>query len=224
MKVAVSLSTPEHHLHPQIRVCAQLLSHVQLFATPWTVAHHGDSPGKNTGMDCHAVLQGIFPTQGSNPGLPHFRQILYHLSHQGNPILRYCTRLLTENICIPVHVFCLLYKQKYTTAHTYVCTLCWVCSLIPLSFVQTVSLALLNDALQKEQQTVINSVASLAWSRITDHLDLKSSSRKKDVEIMYAIFKTCKQKLTNKTLFQKSRRWSGGTLGTVFLGAKEVRV
>jgi len=45
----------------------------------------GDSPGKNTGVDCHTVLQGIFPTQGSNPGLPHCRQILYHLSHQGSP-------------------------------------------------------------------------------------------------------------------------------------------
>ena len=44
---------------------------------------HGDSPGKNTGVGCHALLQGIFPTQGSNPGLPHCRQIFYHLSHQG---------------------------------------------------------------------------------------------------------------------------------------------
>ena len=39
---------------------------------------HGDSPGKNTGVGCHALLQGIFPTQGSNPGLPHCRLILYH--------------------------------------------------------------------------------------------------------------------------------------------------
>ena len=46
---------------------------------------HGDSPDKNTGVGCHALLQGIFPTKGSNPGLPHCRQILYHLSHQGNP-------------------------------------------------------------------------------------------------------------------------------------------
>ena len=43
---------------------------------------HGDSPGKNTGVACHALLQGIIPTQGSNPDLPHYRQILYHLSHQ----------------------------------------------------------------------------------------------------------------------------------------------
>jgi len=63
------------------------LSHVQLFATPWTVAtmllHPWDFPGKRTGVDC--LLQGIFLTQGSNPGLPHFRQMLYRLSHQGTP-------------------------------------------------------------------------------------------------------------------------------------------
>ena len=46
---------------------------------------HRDSPDKNTGVGCHALLQGIFPTQGSNPGLLHCRQILYHLSHQGSP-------------------------------------------------------------------------------------------------------------------------------------------
>ena len=39
---------------------------------------HWNSPGKCTGMGCHALLQGIFPTQGSNPGLLHCRQILYH--------------------------------------------------------------------------------------------------------------------------------------------------
>ena len=46
---------------------------------------HGDSPGKNTGVGCHALLWGIFPTQVSNPGLPHYIWILYHLSHQGSP-------------------------------------------------------------------------------------------------------------------------------------------
>ena len=44
---------------------------------------HGDPPGKNTGVGCHALLQGIFPTQGSSPGLPHCRWILYSLNHQG---------------------------------------------------------------------------------------------------------------------------------------------
>ena len=41
---------------------------------------HGGSPGKKTGVGCHALLQGIFPTQGSNACLPHCRSILYCLS------------------------------------------------------------------------------------------------------------------------------------------------
>ena len=44
-----------------------------------------DSPGKNTGVGCHFLLQGIFLTQESNLGLLHCRQTLYHLSHQGSP-------------------------------------------------------------------------------------------------------------------------------------------
>ena len=69
--------------------CAQSLCRVQLCgpmycSLPGTSVHR-DSPGKNTGVGCHALLQGIFPTQGSNPGLPHCRQILYRLSYQGSP-------------------------------------------------------------------------------------------------------------------------------------------
>ena len=44
-----------------------------------------NSPGQNTGVGSHSFLQGIFPTQGSSPGLPHCRQILCQLSHQGSP-------------------------------------------------------------------------------------------------------------------------------------------
>ena len=46
--------------------------------SPW------NSPGQNTGVDSLSFLQGIFPTQGLNPGLPHCRQILYQLSHKEN--------------------------------------------------------------------------------------------------------------------------------------------
>ena len=45
---------------------------------------YGDSQDKNTGVGCHALLQGIFPTQGSKPGLLDCRRILYYLSHQGS--------------------------------------------------------------------------------------------------------------------------------------------
>ena len=44
-----------------------------------------NSPGQNIGVGSHSLLQGIFPTQGSNPGLPHCRRILYQLGHQGSP-------------------------------------------------------------------------------------------------------------------------------------------
>ena len=47
--------------------------------SPW------NSPGQNTGVGSPSLLRGIFPTQGSNPGLPHCRWILYQLSHKGSP-------------------------------------------------------------------------------------------------------------------------------------------
>ena len=49
------------------------------------VSLHGDSPGKNTEVDCHTLLQGIFPPQGWKPGFSHLRCIFYHLSHEGHP-------------------------------------------------------------------------------------------------------------------------------------------
>ena len=56
---------------------------------PWTVTRQAPLSRrlsrKNTEVGCHALLQGIFPTQGSNPGLLHCGQILYHLSPQGSP-------------------------------------------------------------------------------------------------------------------------------------------
>ena len=66
---------------------------VRLFVAPWTVAYQAPlSMGfsrQSAGVDCHFLLQGIFPTQELNPGLPHCRQTLYHLSHQGSPGAEY---------------------------------------------------------------------------------------------------------------------------------------
>ena len=47
---------------------------------------HEDSPSKNTGVGCQALFQGIFPTQESNWGLLHCRQVLYQLSYLESPI------------------------------------------------------------------------------------------------------------------------------------------
>ena len=67
----------------------KLLSHVQLFATPWTVAYQAPPSMEFSRQEYWSglpfLLQGIFPTQGLNPGLPYCRQTLYHLSHQGSP-------------------------------------------------------------------------------------------------------------------------------------------
>ena len=78
--------------------------------TPWT---HGvrflcpwDSPGKKTGVSCHALLQGIFPNQGLNPSLPHCSWILYHLSYQGSP-RSYRRSYLPFSQTTMCHVFCL---------------------------------------------------------------------------------------------------------------------
>ena len=56
---------------------------------PW------NSPGKHTGVGCHALLQGIFLIQELNLGVLFCRQILYHLSHQGSPELAHVISYLT---------------------------------------------------------------------------------------------------------------------------------
>ena len=63
-------------------------------ATPWTIACtrllcSWDFPGKITRVGCHFLSQGIFPNQGSNPGLPPCRQTLYPLSHWGSFITQH---------------------------------------------------------------------------------------------------------------------------------------
>ena len=64
---------------------------------------HGDSLGKNTGVSCHSLLQGIFPTQGLNPGLPRCRQNLYCLSQKGS------LGLVDNNLLILIHRFSQMY-------------------------------------------------------------------------------------------------------------------
>ena len=67
----------------------KLLSCVQLFAIPWTIAYQTPPSMEFSRQEywsgLHFLLQGIFLTQGLNPGLLHCRQTLYHLSYQGSP-------------------------------------------------------------------------------------------------------------------------------------------
>ena len=74
------------------KVKCKSLSRVQLFATPWTTQSM-DSPGQNTGVGSLCLLQGIFPTQGLNPSPPHWRRVLYQLSHKGSPQGRWCRKV-----------------------------------------------------------------------------------------------------------------------------------
>ena len=84
--------TPGFTFLPKFRLKAKFPSEIKLhmvnsdpldYSPPGT-SLYGNSPGKNTGVGCNALLQGIFLTKGSNPGLLHHRWVLYHLSHQGS--------------------------------------------------------------------------------------------------------------------------------------------
>ena len=71
----------------KVRSEVKSFSRVWLFVTPWTVAYQAPLSMQFSRQEywvgCHLLLQEIFLTQGWNPGLPHCRQMLYHLSHQG---------------------------------------------------------------------------------------------------------------------------------------------
>ena len=71
---SVNYSVVSNSLWPHLLKPSRLLC-------PW------NSPDQNTEVGSHTLLQGIFPTQGSNPGLLHCRQIIYCLNYQGNPII-----------------------------------------------------------------------------------------------------------------------------------------
>ena len=63
-----------------LTLCDPMDAACQFFLCPW------NSLGKNTGVGSLSLFQGIFPIQGSNPGLPHCRRILYQLNHKGSPV------------------------------------------------------------------------------------------------------------------------------------------
>ena len=81
-------------------------------ATPWTGAHQAplsmEFSRQEYGVSCHALFQGIFPTQGWNPGLPHCRQILYRLSYPGSPVSslgRFITKYKRQPLLVDTSFF-----------------------------------------------------------------------------------------------------------------------
>ena len=80
---------PTRSVIHSLKVKVKLLSHVQLFVTPWTVAYQAPQSMEFSRQEYWSVLPFPFPWHlpdpGSNPGVPHCEQMLYHLSHQGSP-------------------------------------------------------------------------------------------------------------------------------------------
>ena len=88
--------------------CPTLPSHA--LYSPW------NSPGWDTGAGSLSLLQGIFPTKGSNPGLPHCRHILYQLSHQGKPCF------IHTSVHLPTQVSQFI-PPAFPSWYPYVCSL-----------------------------------------------------------------------------------------------------
>ena len=86
--------TSHHALYISVS-CSVVLTLVTSLTVARRLLCPWKSPGKNNGVGSHSLLQGIFPVQGSNSGLSHCRQILYHQNHHGSPPL--LTTLLTRN-------------------------------------------------------------------------------------------------------------------------------
>ena len=91
-------------------------------ATPWSAAYQGNSPDKNTRVGCHALCQGIFPTQEPNPSLLHHRRILYPLRHQGSPNLFIVGQREKECVCVCVCV-CVCTQSCPNFCNPMVCSL-----------------------------------------------------------------------------------------------------
>ena len=109
--------------------------------SPW------NSPGQNTGVGSLFLLQGIFPTQGSNPGLLHCGQILYQLSHKGSPLYVIVTAesqvsfLKSPNLAISIFPFQISFLKSHfhikslslLSQHILTCTFLYTTVLSPLS-------------------------------------------------------------------------------------------
>ena len=111
----------EHSVSLKVKVtqsCPSLCNFMVSYC-PW------NSPLQNTGVGSLSLLQGIFPTQGSNPGLSHCRQILYQLSHQGSPrILEQVAYPFSSGSSQPrnrtgvlLHCRWILYQLSYQGSH-----------------------------------------------------------------------------------------------------------
>ena len=89
-------------IHTKVKVAQSCPTLCDFMDCPW------NSPGQNTGVGSLSLLQGISPTQGSNPGLTHCRWILYQLSHQGSPTIHIYVCVC---VCVCVYIYIYIYIQ-----------------------------------------------------------------------------------------------------------------
>ena len=114
-----------HYLHAHESICCSVSKSCPTLCSPVNCSPpgfsvHGDFPGKNTGVGCHFLLQGIFPTQGLNPHLPRQQVDSSPLSHLGGP-------------CESIPLFSLLSQASYTQV-LYFDPLLTICLLIGVRF------------------------------------------------------------------------------------------
>ena len=93
----------------------------------------GGGGGKNTGVGCHSLLQEIFPTQGLNPGLPHCRQTLYRLNHQGSLECAIAEHKIATSVQLPGDFTCSIQQIELLQCS---CSKSSHCNLILFSFIE----------------------------------------------------------------------------------------
>ena len=124
------------------------VTQLYLFRTPW------NSPGQNTVVGSFSLLQRIFPNQGSNPGLLHYRRILYQLSHKGNPrILEWVAYLFSSRSSQPrnrTRVSCIAGRFFTNGAIREAAKCAYVSNFCLVKYKQSVYTVLSGDVLKKE--------------------------------------------------------------------------
>ena len=137
--------------------------------TPWTVAHRllcpWDSPGKTTGVGFHSLLKEIFLIQGLNPGILHWRQIVYRLSHQGSPSHRYCYCKISLNDDVKQRILSMLHSRCLVSVNS--------CSLPRMSLTWN-SLEVSSDSKERNPMPLIFVYEMLKIAQIRRDLQLQN--------------------------------------------------
>ena len=104
-------------------------------------------------MGSHSLFQGIFPTQGLNPGLPHCRWILYQLSYKGSPPTQHGRSFFDKHVYIITHIIKYIHMYTYVYIFTYICCL-------SLTHGYILKIGNSNDGIYIFKLIIINSISS----------------------------------------------------------------